>query len=557
MIAMYPPGILHLVVDRPTYTTLGLEASTAPGRARSTVKARAKARELQDRYDIVIDMTKDSFRPGKPMYDRVMWCLSEERIGVVDLVLMLTDGATGRARPLDAARCGLKKGVDFLVPLQRQAEESDANVEEGEGKMMQVSKKSTSFSSSIEWSCEMMKDLPASCIPDLDRLGETMIANAQRNADPNDHKQHERHQQQQQQQQQQPGYNKEEGNDAEEEEDDEDSLSSSVGAGAGPRIAELMRQVRESKSALSAKTGKQKKGTAKRKSGGKGKVGEEDEEEEEFLKFHDDDDDDDEDDEEAEGYKEEEDEDEDDDDDDDGKTIDMHDVVDVSQGLAQKDQQPLKKGSGKASAKAKSSSLPWSGPFHGSLSHSLTVASTVSQASAVTLHQLADWLGMLHLRLFGPMMDKALVPSSSTSTSTSTSLWTPFDTLTFLSASSSSSSSSSVSSHMSHLVTGSVIGLLPCQSIVQLVEFARTIVDSNVHEEGVEGEDDGGGRMSAKWAAVTVWGVTDSPVAWGQTKHGHSSGLGSGEGDNITTIYILPKGQYLVYSVTDGASDYT
>ncbi|GLC65703.1 hypothetical protein PLESTF_000330900 [Pleodorina starrii] len=51
-------------------------------------------------------------------------------------------------------------------------------------------------------------------------------------------------------------------------------------------------------------------------------------------------------------------------------------------------------------------------------------------------------------------------------------------------------------------------------------------------------------RRQVPWAAVTVWGFADTPVAWRGLEHGSAWG---GSGESSYTVVFLPGGDYCVY----------
>lgn len=69
--AILPSGKLVLSLDRETYQQLGLEGSSP--------KYEKFGNNKDGERRIVIDLSAPSFVPGKPLHDRVLWCLSPER----------------------------------------------------------------------------------------------------------------------------------------------------------------------------------------------------------------------------------------------------------------------------------------------------------------------------------------------------------------------------------------------------------------------------------------------------------------------------------------------
>ncbi|KAK3260054.1 hypothetical protein CYMTET_30973, partial [Cymbomonas tetramitiformis] len=51
---------------------------------------------------------------------------------------------------------------------------------------------------------------------------------------------------------------------------------------------------------------------------------------------------------------------------------------------------------------------------------------------------------------------------------------------------------------------------------------------------------------STPWAVVNVWGFADTPVAWGSTEHGFTSG-----GENDYSVLLLPGDQYISFCATE------
>ncbi|CEO98316.1 unnamed protein product (mitochondrion) [Plasmodiophora brassicae] len=84
VVAVAPGGRLLLSVDEATFTTVGL-----PGR---------RSRSHPDRYDISIDIGAESFRPGKPLYTRVQWCLKHRYPDPIGL--LLSYAVDGRCSPI-------------------------------------------------------------------------------------------------------------------------------------------------------------------------------------------------------------------------------------------------------------------------------------------------------------------------------------------------------------------------------------------------------------------------------------------------------------------------
>ncbi|KAL6073530.1 Ribonuclease P protein subunit p40 [Balamuthia mandrillaris] len=74
--AILPNGKMLLSLDKDTYEQLGLT-----GR-----KAAFPPRHSQE-WDVSLDLRAASFRPGKNLYDRVKWCLGEDRLAGIDLLL--------------------------------------------------------------------------------------------------------------------------------------------------------------------------------------------------------------------------------------------------------------------------------------------------------------------------------------------------------------------------------------------------------------------------------------------------------------------------------------
>jgi Ribonuclease P 40kDa (Rpp40) subunit len=79
---------LRLLLQKVTYQQLGLDGS------------RLQCAPKEDRRLVEIDLSASSFKPGKALYDRVMWCLSQERIEPVQLICCSYD-ANGTERTIE------------------------------------------------------------------------------------------------------------------------------------------------------------------------------------------------------------------------------------------------------------------------------------------------------------------------------------------------------------------------------------------------------------------------------------------------------------------------
>ncbi|CAN0214222.1 unnamed protein product, partial [Phaeothamnion confervicola] len=81
--AITPDGKLTLLLDRETFQALGVPAAALP---RNAQRAGTPGGGRPVRYRAVIDLTAPSFRPGKGLYDRLLVCLAEDRVGPVRMV---------------------------------------------------------------------------------------------------------------------------------------------------------------------------------------------------------------------------------------------------------------------------------------------------------------------------------------------------------------------------------------------------------------------------------------------------------------------------------------
>lgn len=132
-ICIYPPGILHLVLDRATYTSLGLEAGDPIGRVAKTGKGRAKTRADYDRYDVTLNMMDDKWKPGEKVYDRAMWCLDQSRWPAVELIICALK-EDGTPRSIELSHLNLGGSRSFLLkPIQGGGAAGFMKSVEGEG----------------------------------------------------------------------------------------------------------------------------------------------------------------------------------------------------------------------------------------------------------------------------------------------------------------------------------------------------------------------------------------------------------------------------------------
>eukprot|EP00741_Cyanophora_paradoxa_P013378 tig00020685_g12918.t1 len=86
VVAVYPPGTLHLSLEKDAYEALGLQGRPSPFKPLRG-----------QRFDVEVDVAAPSFAPGKNLYERVQWSLSPQRTSPVDLLLYRTDAAGASA----------------------------------------------------------------------------------------------------------------------------------------------------------------------------------------------------------------------------------------------------------------------------------------------------------------------------------------------------------------------------------------------------------------------------------------------------------------------------
>lgn len=97
--AVLPSGKLVLSLDRDTYQQLGLEGTTPKYWKHSSSSSSSNNGDSERR--VVVDLSAPSFVPGKPLHDRVLWCLSEERVSEVAFHCCFINASTGAAEEID------------------------------------------------------------------------------------------------------------------------------------------------------------------------------------------------------------------------------------------------------------------------------------------------------------------------------------------------------------------------------------------------------------------------------------------------------------------------
>ncbi|CAM9450792.1 unnamed protein product [Choristocarpus tenellus] len=130
--AILPRGRLILFLDRESFQAMGLPGEAAPSRPRGTSKYTGGGPDRGDsrgwsskracnRYLSIIDLSAKSFRPGKPLRERVLSCLAQGRVPDADMAVCwweddqdgdMTRG--GRQRYSSAVGCVVEDGEAVL-----------------------------------------------------------------------------------------------------------------------------------------------------------------------------------------------------------------------------------------------------------------------------------------------------------------------------------------------------------------------------------------------------------------------------------------------------------
>ena len=440
-VAVYPPGILHLVLDRPAYLTLGLEAARPCGRARSSGPGRARRRKEDDRYDVEVDLLRDDFKPGQAVYDRVSWCLGEGRVPHAAMAVMFVDARTGRPVPVDA------NVFNGLATLTRVG--TDAGAGSGSAAAAAAGAAGATAATPSAAVDALKGTLPA---PIPVPSAEALCAHV-------------------------------------------DSLLGSAAAGL---------ELDPAAAGAAA-------GGAAAMTDGEGDAaasGDVDDEDDGFLKFGDDDG-----------------EDEEDEEDDDEGDIDIGIAVAGGSNAGETKDAFARAAAGGAETPA---------------------APTPSRV----LDDVMDWLGVLQLRLvplLAALAASAAAPAAGGGGAGAHGGSEPGRVGSFVKALALSREIRMVPASKLVSAPASIMvkGLVSSVDALRVVDAVRAAVD---------GVDEGAGAVAA-WGAVTLWGVADAPVGWGGKRHGHSGGVGAGEGDNSVTVIVLPNRRYAVVAVTDGRSE--
>ncbi|CBN77262.1 conserved unknown protein [Ectocarpus siliculosus] len=213
--AILPGGVLALSLDRESFQTLGLPGEAAPTRPNGKGKrAGAGAGSTggsvgvlgggaggPDRYVSAVDLSAKSFRPGKPLHDRVLSCLSSCRWGngddgsAVDMVVYFCGsggvgqgsgeggevaeaGSSGTSEASGQAPEGCGQGA-AAVGGSRKGERAEG---EQEGQQSQHCCRDITFPPGF--SAERVDLAPdirffrEACCPDLDFVGQGLAATA-------------------------------------------------------------------------------------------------------------------------------------------------------------------------------------------------------------------------------------------------------------------------------------------------------------------------------------------------------------------------------------------
>lgn len=96
--ALLPGGTLVLALSRATYQQLGIEGSVPPFARFGVAGSGGGCGGGAGRRFVRIDVAAKSFAPGRSLYDRVMWCLSPDRVGAESAFLACcVDAQSGAA----------------------------------------------------------------------------------------------------------------------------------------------------------------------------------------------------------------------------------------------------------------------------------------------------------------------------------------------------------------------------------------------------------------------------------------------------------------------------